>query len=443
MSKPHRWLIGRPFWVCLHRWAGLATAGFLIVVGLTGSLLAFYPELERLVHPHWYPDRDPAMWMGAGLLAEKLEQAEPRLRITQVSLQGFDGATSVWVEPRIDPSTGRPFHLGYDYVVLDPASGAVLDRIQWGSLRNGWTGLMSFVYALHYSLALDMPGVWILGIGAVIWTLDCFVGFYLTLPSGRSRTGQANKPGRVPQASWWQRWKPAWMIKWPASPYRLNFDLHRASGLWLWGALLIFAWSSVYMNLWDTVYTWTTRALFEYRPYWGELHPLQSPMKDPAVSWLDAQVIGERLIAEQAATQGFEVTRPVTLRLDRMVGVYQYQVETNREIDDRPRRYTTQVFFDADSGALKLALLPAGQYAGNTLSNWLYALHMANVFGLPYRIFVSGLGLVIVMLSITGIYLWLKKRQSRAIAEARRGGIGTTEPSAGVERLIKDPQHIL
>lgn len=59
----------------------------------------------------------------------------------------------------------------------------------------------------------------------------------------------------------------------------------------------------------------------------------------------------------------------MALRLCREFGIYQYQVETNREIDDRPRRYTTQVLFDADSRALKLVLLPAGQCAGNTISN--------------------------------------------------------------------------
>ena len=99
MSTQRTWRSGRPFWVRLHRWAGLTMAGFLIVVGLTGSLLAFYPELERLAHPHWYPDRNPATWMGAGLLAEKLERAEPRLRVTQVSLQGFDGSTQADVAP--------------------------------------------------------------------------------------------------------------------------------------------------------------------------------------------------------------------------------------------------------------------------------------------------------------------------------------------------------
>jgi uncharacterized iron-regulated membrane protein len=36
---------------------------------------------------------------------------------------------------------------------------------------------------------------------------------------------------------------------------------------------------------------------------------------------------------------------------------------------------------------------------------------MANVFGLPYRLFVCFLGLVIVMLSVTGVVIWSKKRR--------------------------------
>ncbi|MBX3342613.1 MAG: PepSY domain-containing protein [Nitrospira sp.] len=422
----------RPFWVRLHRWAGLAMAGLLIVVGLTGSLLAFYPELERVAHPHWYPDRDLVTWMGAGELAAQLERAEPRLRVTQISLLGFDGATSAWVEPRLDSATGKPFALGYEYVLLDPATGAVLDRIQWGTLRNGWTGLMSFVYALHYALALDMPGVWILGICALVWTLDCFVGLYLTFPVRRPRETHAHRQPVSIDASWWTRWKRAWIIK-PGNAHRVNFDLHRAGGLWLWAALLIFAWSSVYMNLWDTVYTWTTRALFEYHPYWTEFQPRPIPMERPGLNWPDAQAVGERLMATHVAQAGSTVRRPVALRLYREFGIYQYQVETDHEIDDRPRRYTTQVWFDADTGVLRLGLLPRGQYAGNTISNWLYALHMANVFGVPYRIFVCCVGLVVVMLSVTGVYLWAKKRRSKAIAHSRRAGSLLVQAASGVQ----------
>ena len=43
----------RPFWVVTHRYAGLAMTVFLIIVGLTGSLLAFYAELEQALNPQF------------------------------------------------------------------------------------------------------------------------------------------------------------------------------------------------------------------------------------------------------------------------------------------------------------------------------------------------------------------------------------------------------
>jgi uncharacterized iron-regulated membrane protein len=44
------------------------------------------------------------------------------------------------------------------------------------------------------------------------------------------------------------------------------------------------------------------------------------------------------------------------------------------------------------------------------------------VFGLPYKIFVSLLGLCIAMLSATGVYIWWKKRYSRLRRGASRIG---------------------
>jgi uncharacterized iron-regulated membrane protein len=100
-------------------------------------------------------------------------------------------------------------------------------------------------------------------------------------------------------------------------------------------------------------------------------------------------------------------------------------VRSSRDIQDKRGR--TRVFFDANDGSLKLVLLPTGQFSGNTITSWLIALHDANVFGLPYRIFVSALGLVIAMLSVTGVYIWWKKRKARSLSWQRRNS-----PSAAV-----------
>jgi uncharacterized iron-regulated membrane protein len=41
----------RQLWITTHRWIGLAMTGFLIVVGLTGSVLVFDGELHRRLDP--------------------------------------------------------------------------------------------------------------------------------------------------------------------------------------------------------------------------------------------------------------------------------------------------------------------------------------------------------------------------------------------------------
>ena len=63
--------------------------------------------------------------------------------------------------------------------------------------------------------------------------------------------------------------------------------------------------------------------------------------------------------------------------------------------------------------------VPVGAGDDGGADNWFMALHMAQVGGLPYRIFVSALGLLVTMLSVTGVVIWMKKRSAR-IAGRRR-----------------------
>lgn len=66
--------MARALWVWLHRWAGLAMAGFLIVVGLIGSLLAFYSELNHWLTPEIYPGPHAGTELSVGSLARRAEE---------------------------------------------------------------------------------------------------------------------------------------------------------------------------------------------------------------------------------------------------------------------------------------------------------------------------------------------------------------------------------
>ena len=169
-------------------------------------------------------------------------------------------------EIKINPETGKPIlptnsqtgavdfqalrALVPPEVLIDPWTGVELARRRRGDLSEGLVNLMPFIFGLHFTLQPLIPmGTFVLGIVAVFWTIDCFVGFYLTLP--------------VSFGGFWRKWRAAWAIKLGAGVYRVNFDLHRASGLRRWPMLFIFAWSSVIYNM-GPVYRWVMPKLFDF-----------------------------------------------------------------------------------------------------------------------------------------------------------------------------------
>ena len=386
----------RSFWVLLHRYTGLAMTAFLIVVGLTGCLLAFLPELDGVINPQYVAPIQAVTMLNPLTLMENAERLDTAIKADAVWLS--DTAATVTVSSRTTND------VGYDQLIFNPYTGELLGRRHWGDLSQGLENLMPFVYKLHYELALGDAGVWILGITALIWTLDCFVGFYLTLPPRKS--SHRTKPLAI--KNFWQRWQPAWLIKWSASKTRINFDLHRAGGLWLWLALLVFAWSSVYMNL-GGFYTQVMQSVSQYHQPWTDFPDLPQPVQQPQINWRQAQDISQAELNRLEQAQGIRTLVPSAFWINRAKGFYVYAVKSTADIQDHGGQ--TRVVIDANSGAVKQVLLPTGQYSGNTITTWLMALHMANVWGLPYKIFVCVLGLAIVMLSVTGVLIWLKKRR--------------------------------
>jgi uncharacterized iron-regulated membrane protein len=97
---------------------------------------------------------------------------------------------------------------------------------------------------------------------------------------------------------------------------------------------------------------------------------------------------------------------------------YNYIVATDRSF---PADKELVVFFDGDDGSFLDVMKTSTGHSGETLTNWLRALHMARdpMDYLPYRVFVCVLGLVVAMLSITGVYIWWKKRSARQFHTGR------------------------
>ncbi|HEY8065407.1 MAG TPA: PepSY-associated TM helix domain-containing protein [Methylosinus sp.] len=265
----------RNVFVFLHRWVGLLMTVFLVIVGLTGSLLAFNNELEHVFAPQLFAEPHPGQTqLDLATLAERADGLVPHAHVASVTLGARaipvkmpPDQVTIFFRAETNPATGKPYELGFTEFYVDPWTGAELGRRTTADLSEGLVNLMPFIYKLHDQLALGATGRTILGVVAVAWTIDCFVGFYLTLP--------------VSLSGFWRKWRPAWLIKRKGGFYRLNFDLHRASGLWLWPMLFVFAWSSVGFNM-PSVYNWVMPKLFEHHSHMGEklVEHMRRPVKE-------------------------------------------------------------------------------------------------------------------------------------------------------------------
>jgi len=385
--------------VVLHRYGGLVMAAFLFLAGLTGSVLAFNWELERVFAPELFAVPRPGVAkLDLATLAERAEVLVPQGRAEIITFTQPDQVMVNFI-PLVDPRSGRPYELGFTEFFMDPWSGKELGRRERANLSQGRVNVMPFIYELHWMLMAGNVGQWIMGVVALIWSVDCFVGVYLTLPRG--------------SGGFWRRWRYAWWVKWRASGSRINFDLHRASGLWVWSFLFIFAWSSVMMNI-RPVYERVMRSVFDYRSPMDEFMANARPNNSPRLKWHEALLIGQKLMAEQAVRRGFTIGEPLGLMYFPDTGGYSYDVRGSRDVFERaPKGGSTSVTFDGDTGDLRDLSQPTGERAGNTVESWLYALHMARVFGRPYQIFVCVLGLIVALLSTTGVYIWWRKRSIR------------------------------
>jgi uncharacterized iron-regulated membrane protein len=409
--------MNRRFWVVAHRWAGLTLALFLAVAGFTGIFLAWSDELESMISPHLF--QVSASYKGADMLSpsqlrDRILARYPGGIIDYMPLHFEEGRSVYLGVGRLDPHSHQQvaWSKDWDQLFVDPYTGEDLGTRRWGDIRQGTVNLMPFIYRLHYSLALGEYGSLAFGIAALIWTLDSFVGFYLTLPVRvRRKTGVATgEAGKLP--NWGRRWRSSWLVRWRSSPYKINFDLHRAGGLWIWPMLLVFAWSSVAFNL-TPVYM-PIMKLLGAEDVREQFKPLASPRLNPKFDFPTAVRRGERLASMEMRRRhiGVDTSGSTDLYYMSAAGIYSYSFTSGRDFTNDGGR--SRVVFDGDTGALRAIELPQGQNGANGFTNWIMALHMAQVWGLPYKIAVSLIGLLVTTLSVTGVIIWMRKRSARA-----------------------------
>jgi len=407
----------RAFWTLVHRYAGLLTAAFLFISGVTGAVISWDHELDDLLNPHLMEAKTVGPAQPSLALAGQIEARYPNVRVSFVPLHAEQGESiGFGIEGRVDPATKKFVEPGFNQVFVDPVSGAELGKREWGAV---WPitreTLVSFLYRLHYTLhipemwEIDRWGIWLMGVIAVIWLIDSFVGFYLTLPVRR----RIAAPGK----SWAQRWKPAWKVRWNGGGAKLNFDLHRAFSLWTWLLLFILAFTAFSLNLYREVFypimasvSQVTPTPFDTRVPNAHTNPIE-----PRVGYADViQRAGTEALQRKWAEPAGSVFYSSEFGI--------YGVSFFKPGDDHGAGGVgpAVLYYDGADGRLLGDRQPWKGTAADIFVQAQFPLHSGRILGVPGRILISFMGIVVAMLSVTGVIIWWRKRASRVAAAQKQ-----------------------
>lgn len=384
----------RAWLVWFHRWTGLLILLFVFQVGLTGAIMAFHHELDHLFLGSWAEVEPEGEMRPLAELTAAVEAAYPGVTIDAGGDNMADHPRESVVfyvtspEGAADPVTE---------VFVNPYTAEVLGGRAWGEVAWGGQHVMPMIYVMHHSLLMgdfDGWGFWIMGVVVLLWIADHAVSLWISIP----RSGPF--------------WK-AMTVKWRGSAYRINFDVHRAGGLFLWVVLLVIALTGASWNAVFFERNWFYEALHtvagEPTPYATEGLPERAaPLDDPAVDRDEARVI----VADRMEALGIEPTE---------YWLYYYPAQGVWDAWIKANATGTSWYngaLDGETGAILAERAPGRLKAVDVVADWVFPLHSGQAFGLAGRVLICLSGLFTCALCVTGFVIWRKKAAARRASAA-------------------------
>ncbi|MCL5974491.1 MAG: PepSY domain-containing protein [Gammaproteobacteria bacterium] len=356
----------RSLWLLLHRWIGVFILVFIVIAGLTGSAIAFWRAVDQWLNPSWYLVDVGDNPQSLKNLSEQVLQTYPTAIVHGIILARNEQSSVIFY------LAGEPS--GIDEVFIDPYTAQRLGHRDIDRTSLARSHLMPFVYRLHYSLGLGTFGKYLLGIVTVLWLVVTLIGVWLAWP-------KKNK------------WKKALSIKYTAGSSRLMFDLHRSFGLIFSVLFLLILWTGLWWNMDVAI-----------RPLITSVFPVTPPFTS-ALNEYRVTVDKGFDYAIEAALEIRPDTEAYYLRNHSEKGFYTVYL---REKSSTGPYGDIFVFASLDGTVLHIDE-PQINLSGDSYAAWQLPLHTGQFLGVPGRIIWMVAGLIPLLLSITGVMLWLRK----------------------------------
>jgi len=364
----------RQRWLSIHLYLGLIFAFFLGIAGITGSLLVFYIELDEWINPKLIAKDTSSPYLSYQKIFDAIKASEPN-RSGAWRLEIPEQKNRMISARFYKPTETHDHNFAPLMLHIDPFTAEIVSKRLWGQY------LMTWIYDLHYTLLLETPGKWLMALTGLSLLISLISGLYLWWPSHH-------------------KWLTAISLKRNSSKQRLNYDIHKLSGIYSYLVLVTVAVTGIALEIPDYI----NPVINHFSPIERIIKPLSNGSKGDTPISLDQAVAKAQEAFPETPVSWIETPDGDTGSI---------RVNFRQKGEPSQRFPKTNVWIDQYSGNLLSIQNPFKQTGGTQIIHWLHPLHSGEALGLIGRILVSLSGLSLTALIITGMIRWFNKQAIR------------------------------
>lgn len=346
----------------LHSWLGLFTGMFLILLGLSGSVLVFRTELDAFFN------RDLLHVPVSGDKHFSLKHCYDNITSRYPNLDGI-----AWINPEAGPGAARNFRIYFNdtrlftydlgLISFDPNTGAVLRE---GPSSQFTPSFIEWLFQFHFSFQLGMPGAALTAIFGITMLLSLLTGAIVYRK---------------------MIWKVVcFRVKINRKNWRtISSDLHRIVGVWslLLNAVIFF--TGFWMNLFA----------FQAKTWHNEM---VATRPNTLIAISPDQMYRQALAAmpDLEPTYVYLPTQPAR----------KFEVRGYTKVQWKLWGSSNSVRIDQQTGQIISLSRFADKPLGARIEATFFPLHVGNFGGLPVKMLYVIIGLTPGVLAVTGFLLW-------------------------------------
>jgi len=337
----------------IHLVIGLIAGAFLVLLGATGGIIAFEPELDRLLHPGLSYVTPAGRVLSLAEIGDAISRA-------------YGGEPIVAFLPSASPLVPTEVILPRGIVVANQYTGEIL-----GVRTRGQT-FLGFVRALHVRLASGDAGRNIVRWSAVALLCSLASGFYLWWPLKRVRIRSL-----LGRGGFW-------------------FDLHNSIGILSLLPLLVLAGTGIVIGFEDQAGLLLDK-LAGSGPVQATPASARSEPEPGAI-----QITPDQAVAIASAQLPGAV--PYRVQMPRYGGVYIVALtfSDNRIAGDR-----NSISINPWSGRIISTSLSAGLSTRDRFMAVNEAIHTGTILGAPSRVVAALVSILLPVQAVSGLIIWL------------------------------------